>query len=284
MKLITIAINGRTAAAIAEDETHARVFGSATAPRFTDVGEILRGGYLNDLTALRASAGEVVSYGHADLLAPVLEPGAVFCVGLNYRSHILEMGRGLPKAPTIFDKLPRALTAPFADLKIPEAGNKCLDYEGEFCVVIGTGGRNIPVDEALSATAGYSVLNDITMRDFQQRSLQGLAGKSWQSCTPWGPAVVTRDEYADLSSPSLLVTVNGEKRQQAEIGDLVFGVADLVSDLSAIVELRPGDLIATGTPGGVGEAMDPKGYLADGDVVEVSIDGLGSIRSTVVFE
>jgi acylpyruvate hydrolase len=281
MKLITLDLGERTAAAIALSENRARIFGSRETPDFEDVGELLRGGHLDDPGGLGARAGQEISYGEADLAAPILRPGAVFCVGLNYRSHILEMGRPLPPAPTIFDKLPRALTGPSAELIVPKAGAQALDYEGELCVVIGTGGRDIPADAALAHVAGFSVLNDITMRDFQQRSMQWFAGKSWQGLTPWGPALTTPDECADFDDLRLLVTVNGETRQQAALGDLVFGVADLVSDLSTIVELQPGDLIATGTPGGVGEAMTPKGYLTDGDVVEVSITGLGRVRNQI---
>ena len=278
MKLVTLDLGGRTAAAVALSADHARILGTREKPDFADVGEVLRQGLL---PGLHTRPGEEITYRDTELAAPVLEPGAVFCVGLNYRSHIQEMGRPLPPAPTIFDKLPRALTSPHAELVIPKTGAQALDYEGELCVVIGTGGRDISVGDALGHVAGYAVLNDITMRDFQKRSMQWFAGKSWQRSTPWGPALTTIDDCADLDERRLVVTVNGEVRQQGDLGDLLFGVADLVSDLSTIVELAPGDLIATGTPGGVGEAMTPKGYLADGDVVEVSITGLGHLRNQI---
>jgi len=281
VKLITIDLGGRSAAAIAATEGRAWILGDRQDPAFADVGEIIRGGHLEDLGALAWRVGDEVSFAQADLLAPVLEPGAVFCVGLNYRSHILEMDRPLPAAPTIFDKLPRALTHPYAELVIPKAGSNALDYEGELCVVIGKGGRNIPVEDGMAAVAGFAVLNDVTMRDYQQRSMQWFAGKSWQNSTPWGPALVTVDEMGQLGHQELLVSVNGDKRQQGKLGDLVFGVPELVSDLSTFVELYPGDLIATGTPGGVGEAMTPKGYLADGDVVEVSIDAVSTLRNQI---
>jgi acylpyruvate hydrolase len=281
MKLITLQLPAATGAAVVTGDGTARVFGTAAAPTFPDVGAILRAGLLADGPGLEATPGEDVDYTDADLLAPILEPGAVICIGLNYRSHILEMGRELPKSPTIFDKLPRALTPPYAELVIPKAGSARLDYEGELCVVIGSGGRHISKAHALAAVAGYTVLNDISMRDFQQRSMQWFAGKSWQETTPWGPALVTADEYGDFEGKTLTVSVNGTQRQSASIDDLVFGVADLVSDLSEIIELRPGDIIATGTPGGVAEAMDPQAYLLDGDVVEVSITGLGTLRNVI---
>ena len=279
MHLVTLSLPGTTGAALVVSDGRARVFGSVADPAFADVGAIISSGALGD--TLAEQAGEEIDYTDTDLLAPVLHPGAVFCVGLNYRTHILEMGRDLPEAPTIFDKLPRALTAPYADLVVPKIAAEQLDYEGELCVVIGTGGRDIPVEDALSAVAGYSVLNDMTMRDYQTRSMQWLAGKSWQDATPWGPALVTPDELGDFAAQPLRVTVNGELRQEAEVGDLVFGVAELIADLSTIMQLEPGDLIATGTPGGVGHAMDPKGYLGDGDVVEVSIGGVGTLRNTI---
>ncbi|MFJ8025513.1 fumarylacetoacetate hydrolase family protein [Streptomyces sp. NPDC096311] len=281
MRLATLSIGDTTAAAIVLGDGTARVLGSRSNPAFADVGAVIRSGALDGgLDELAAGPGEEISFKDAELLAPVLEPGAVFCVGLNYRSHILEMGRDLPPAPTIFDKLPRALTAPYADVVVPTIASERLDYEGELCVVIGGGGRDIPESEALDAVAGYSVFNDVTMRDYQTRSMQWFAGKSWQDASPWGPTLVTRDDF-EGSDHELTVTVNGDVRQRAETSDLVFDVARLVSDLSTIVELYPGDLIATGTPGGVGEAMNPKGYLQDGDVVEVTITGLGSLRNTV---
>lgn len=280
MQLATISLGAGTAAVIVLEDGTARVPGSRGKPDFTDVGALIRAGALADLDALAARPAEKIRYKTGDLLAPVLTPGAVFCVGLNYRSHILEMGRELPPAPTVFTKLPRALTSPYADLVVPAAASERLDYEGELCMVIGRGGRDIPVSEALDAVAGYSVLNDVTMRDFQTRGVQWFAGKSWQEASPWGPTLVTRDGF-EGSEHHLTVNVNGQQRQQAETSDLVFDVAQLVSDLSAIVELYPGDLIATGTPGGVGEAMSPKGYLKDGDVVEVTITGLGTLRNTV---
>jgi acylpyruvate hydrolase len=157
-----------------------------------------------------------------------------------------------------------------------------VDYEGELAVVIGSGGRDIPVERAWESVAGLTVMNDVSMRDYQRRTLQWFAGKTFEACTPVGPCVVTLDELGDLGDLGdleLRTTVNGELRQQAAVGDLVFDVPALVADLSSIVTLRAGDIIATGTPGGVGDGMEPKRYLADGDVVEVSIERIGSIRN-----
>jgi len=217
--------------------------------------------------------------GSTRFMRPVLEPGAVVCVGLNYRTHILEMGRDLPAHPTYFSKLARALTDPDREIELPDASDR-VDYEGELVAVIGTGGRNIPLSEAWDAVAGLTLMNDVSMRDFQSRTLQWFAGKSWQAATPVGPVVVTLDELEPLGQRELTVRVNGELRQQSTIDDLLFDVPALVADLSRIIELRPGDLIASGTPGGVGDAMDPKRYLADGDVVEVTLREIGTLRNT----
>lgn len=244
--------------------------------RYADVGALLADP--DGLDAARAAerdgAGAPVE--RERLLRPVLEPGAIVCVGLNYRTHILEMGRELPTDPTLFAKLARALTDPFADVELPAASDQ-VDYEAELAIVIGRGGRDVRREDAWDHVAGVTVLNDVTARDFQRRTIQWLAGKTFQSSTPMGPWIVTPDEAGDLSGKAISLTVNGEERQRALLGDLVFDVPALVADLSRIVELAPGDVIATGTPGGVGE---PQGrFLADGDVVEVTIEGIGSIRN-----
>lgn len=213
------------------------------------------------------------------VVRPVIAPAATVCVGVNYRAHIREMGREAPTAPTLFLKLPQALLDPSADVELPGASSQ-VDYEGELVAVIGLGGRRISREDALAHVAGVTLMNDVTMRDFQYRSLQWFAGKSWRASTPVGPEVVTLDELDDLAARELTTAVNGEVRQRATIGDLVFDIPSLIADISEIVELAPGDLIATGTPGGVGHAMDPPTYLQPGDVVEVALDGLEPLRTS----
>lgn len=271
MRLATIQTRNVTRAAVVEDGEAALV------DRYEDVGALLRAGEAGWAEASRAQrSGARQKLGEAALRRPVLAPGAVVCVGLNYRSHILEMGRELPSDPTLFAKLPRALTDPYADVELPATSAK-VDYEAELAVVIGLGGRNVAPSEAWGHIAGFTVLNDVTARDYQRRSPQWFAGKTFQASTPVGPWIVTPDELGDLAGRAIRLSVNGEERQRGELGDLVFDVATLVADLSRIVELLPGDLIATGTPGGVGE---PEGrFLQDGDVVEVEIDGIGGIRN-----
>jgi len=272
MRLGTIATGAATRAVVVEGESVVEVEG------FRDVGELLRAGPAGMEAARRALAeGEASALDRARLVRPVLAPAAIFCVGLNYRTHILEMKRELPAFPTLFAKLPRALTDPYAEIRLPAASEQ-VDYEAELAVVIGTGGRDVAAEDAWDHVAGLTVLNDVTARDFQRRTLQWFAGKTFQASTPMGPWIVTPDEVGDLSRREIVLTVNGEERQRSNLGDLVFDVPSLVADISRIVELEPGDVIATGTPGGVGEASGR--FLQAGDVVEVSIDGIGTIANT----
>ncbi len=275
MRLVTVATDdGATTAAVRENGgVHA--LADEQGRRYPDLGALLRSGAGLDAAAARA---EPIAGGHR-LLRPVLSPAAIVCVGVNFRAHMHEMGRALPAAPTLFAKLPQALADPGADVGLPAASSQ-VDYEGELVAVIGTGGRNIPAADALGFVAGVTLMNDVSMRDFQYRTLQWFAGKSWRASTPVGPELVTLDELGALGERELTTTVNGELRQQATIGDLVFGIPALIADISRIVELEPGDLIATGTPGGVGHAMEPPTYLRPGDVVEVSLDRLGTLRTT----
>jgi acylpyruvate hydrolase len=271
VRLATVRSGEATSAAVAAGD------GFALVPPYADVGALLRDGE-QGLAAAAAAATTTapIAVDEASLLQPVLAPGAIVCVGHNYRAHILEMGRELPEHPTLFAKFARALTAPYAEIELPAATAQ-PDYEAELAFVVGRRGRNVPAAEAWSHIAGLTVLNDVTMRSFQRRTIQWLAGKTWQASTPVGPWLVTPDELPDLDRCEISLRVNGEERQRAALGELVFDLPALVADISRIVELEPGDLIATGTPGGVGHASGR--YLRDGDLVEVSVDGIGTLRN-----
>jgi acylpyruvate hydrolase len=270
-RLLTVASgDGSTAAAVREGDVLSALVDPDGTP-YADVGAVLAAGL--------EGTGTVPLAGEHRVLRPVLVPAAVVCVGVNYAPHVAEMGRETPTSPTLFLKLPAALTDPDSAIEIPPESSQ-PDYEGELVAVIGRGGRRIAHEDALAHLAGVTLMNDVTMRDFQYRSLQWFAGKSWHRSTPVGPEVVTLDELDDLAERELTTTVNGEVRQRGRIGDLVFDIPALVADISQMVELAPGDLIATGTPGGVGHAMKPPHYLAPGDVVEVSLEGLGTLRNT----
>jgi acylpyruvate hydrolase len=215
-------------------------------------------------------------------LAPVVPaPSKVICVGLNYRAHILEMGRDLPEYPTLFAKFPSTLTGPFDDIVAPPE-DEALDWEAELTVVVGAPCRRVTEAEAADVIAGYTVANDISMRSWQFRTKEWLQGKAWDASTPVGPVLVTADEWKP--GPTITATVNGEEMQSATTGDLLFGPEALVAYISTMVTLQPGDLILTGTPGGVGRARNPARYLSAGDVVETAIDGLGTLRNRIVAD
>jgi len=223
-------------------------------------------------------------YRSADVeLAPlVLRPGKIVCVGLNYRTHILEMGRELPEYPTLFAKFADALVGANDDIALPPESD-AMDWEAELVVVIGRPVRRANEEQAAAAIAGFTLMNDVTMRDWQFRTREWLQGKTFEGTTPLGPVLVTPDELTGGVRPSLAMkcTVDGEIVQQADTGDLVFDSVALVRYVSTIGTLRPGDIIATGTPGGVGHARTPPRYLSAGQTVVTEIDGIGVLTNTV---
>lgn len=213
--------------------------------------------------------------------APAVRPAKVICVGLNYRSHIEEMGGALPEFPTLFAKFGDTLAGPYDDLVIPAESSQ-VDWEVELGVVVGRVVRHVDEAEAARCIAGYTVVNDISMRDWQNRTLQWLQGKNFEASTPVGPVLVTADEVGDAGDLTLTCTVDGAVMQSGRTSDLLFGPAALVSYVSRFTTLRPGDLIATGTPSGVGAGRNPKVFLRAGQVVETAIDGIGTMRTTCV--
>lgn len=218
----------------------------------------------------------------ADLDAAV-RPAKVFGVGLNYRSHIEEMGRELPEHPTLFTKFADTLAGPYDDLVVPAVSGE-VDWEVELGLVLGRTARNVTDAEAAACIAGYTVVNDVSMRDWQWRTTQWTAGKNFEATTPVGPFVVTGDEVGDAADLELSCDVDGVTMQRARTSDLLFPAAALVAYISCFTTLRPGDLIATGTPGGVGAARDPQVFLRPGQVVETTVAGLGTCRNRMVEE
>ena len=218
-------------------------------------------------------------------LAPVVpNPSKVFCLGLNYEHHIREMTRELPTHPTLFAKFADALTGPRDPIVLPNTSN-AVDWEGELVIVIGRRVRGASASEAEAAIAGFAVGNDVSMRDWQTRTMQWLQGKTWERASPVGPAVVSPDEVGGPNPDlQLRVTVCEEMMQEARTGDLLFKPVDVVAYISTIVTLNPGDLVFTGTPGGVGAARQPPRFLRPGDVVRTSIEGLGELVNEFVSE
>ncbi|MFP3916750.1 fumarylacetoacetate hydrolase family protein [Lysinibacillus telephonicus] len=212
--------------------------------------------------------------------APVQRPGKIICVGHNYREHILEMGRELPSTPVIFAKFANTILGPEDEIPHYLISDQ-LDYEAEFTFVIGKQARNVSEEEALGYVAGYTITNDVTYRDIQRRTLQWLQGKTVDGSAPMGPYLVTSDELQDPSGLDVVLKVNGEVRQKTNTANLVFDVKKLVSFLSNLMTLEPGDVVLTGTPGGVGVAMNPPSFLKDGDIVRIEIDKIGVLENKV---
>ena len=217
-------------------------------------------------------------------LRPVIpRPGKVICVGLNYLAHVEETRRDLPEYPVLFTKFASTLTGPYEPIPRPPE-SVAIDYEGELVVVVGARARRVPEVRAGDAVAGYAVANDVSMRDYQYKTHQWLQGKAWDRSTPVGPALVTVDEVADVAALTLRTTVNGETVQEASLSLLIFDIPKLVSTISEFATLEPGDLILTGTPGGVGYRREPKLLLDDGDVVAVEVEAVGRIENVVRAE
>jgi len=212
----------------------------------------------------------------------VPDPARVLCIGVNYREHAAEGGREVPTWPEVFVRGGGSVTGPYADLVKPALSDR-YDYEGELGVVIGSGGRYIKADEALEAVAGFVVLNDASARDWQRASTQWTGGKNFDGSMPLGPELVTPDEV-DVTNLQLTTTLNGTVMQSANTSQMIVGVASCVEFLSSFTTLRPGDVIATGTPGGVGFARTPPVWLTPGDVIEVEVSGVGKLRNNVVAE
>lgn len=246
-----------------------------------------------DLGALLATAewperaadegGARVAFADTALAPLVLHPPKIVCVGLNYRSHILEMGRELPAYPTLFAKYSNALLGPTDDLVIPAVSDR-VDWEAELGVVIGAPGRRLSPDAAREVIAGYTVVNDISMRDWQWRTGEWLQGKAFEASTPVGPVLVTPDEVGHAHDLALSCSVDGTVMQASRTSDLLFSPAEIVAYVSQFTSLQPGDLIATGTPGGVGAGRDPQVFLRPGQVVRTTIEGIGSLLNTCVSD
>jgi acylpyruvate hydrolase len=221
--------------------------------------------------------------GSVTLQAPVPRPGKIICVGLNYRDHAAESKMPIPDYPAIFSKYANAIIGPDQPIVIPRVTDQ-VDYEGELAFVIGRRGRYIPPEQALAHVAGYMAFNDVSARDFQMRTSQWTIGKAFDGFAPTGPALVTADEIPDPHDLDLRVTIGGELLQSSNTRNLVFTVPDLVAQLSQVMTLEPGDIVATGTPAGVGFARTPPRFLRPGDLVEVEISGIGILRNPVVAE
>jgi 2-keto-4-pentenoate hydratase/2-oxohepta-3-ene-1,7-dioic acid hydratase in catechol pathway len=230
-----------------------------------------------------SGASARVALKEVKLEAPILRPPKILAVGLNYKDHIAETGSKTPEVPMIFNKQSTAVNSPNGDIHLPRASEQ-LDYEGELAVVIGRYCRHVPKQRAREVIVGYSIANDASVRDWQRRVPTFTMGKSWDTHCPLGPCIVTADEVGDPHALDLKTWVNGELRQHSNTSQLLFNCFDLVEHLSTAFTLEPGDIISTGTPGGVAVAMKPPKWLRAGDVVKVAIEKLGEIENRIIAE
>lgn len=232
------------------------------------------------LAALGPGAAPLANGATGRPAAP-LRPGKVVAIGLNYMDHIREAGMQPPERPLVFAKFPSSVVGPEDDVVIDAALTERVDWEVELAAVIGRTMRDVPAADALDHVFGYTVANDVSARDVQFADGQWVRAKSFDTFCPIGPEVVTPDELGDPQALRLTTKVNGELVQDSTTAEMVFGVAELLAFCSRSFTLEPGDLVLTGTPWGCGEFMDPKRSLADGDVVECAVEGIGSLRNTV---
>lgn len=234
------------------------------------------------ITAARTLAISNSSHAVDDLTLgpPIVDPDKIICMGLNYRDHAEEAGLPIPKVPLLFAKFRNALTGPASPIVLPGVSQE-VDYEAELAVVIGRRCKDVRAADALNTVAGYMALNDVSARDIQMRTSQWLSGKTLDTFAPCGPALVI-DEIDDPQALSVSTRVNGETLQQGNTRDMIFSVVQAIEYISGLMTLEPGDIIATGTPAGVGFKRTPPIYLHAGDVVEVEVEGVGLLRNPVV--
>jgi acylpyruvate hydrolase len=248
---------------------------------FSDVGALLAGGDAA-MRAATSADGPRHAYASVDLAPVIPHPPKSICVGQNYMAHIAEMGSQPPDYPTLFAKYTRALIGPRDDIVLPKVSDN-VDWEVELAIVIGKEARHVSGDAAMDAVAGWTILNDVSVRDFQRRTAQFLQGKTFEKSTPVGPALVTRDEV-DATNLRLVTEVDGKVVQDSSTSDLLFKPVDIIAYISQIITLEPGDIIATGTPSGVGAGRKPPVWLQPGQTMVTRVEGLGELVNRCVKE
>lgn len=272
MRLASVSANGRHHAARLEDDHYVLL-------PHDDVGALVAH---DDWRARAAAPGRRQPVESVRLRPVVPAPPKIICMGRNYEAHATETGHRVPDHPVLFAKHTSSLTGPYDTIPMPRASTQ-LDWEAELCVVIGRKGRDIARSEALDHVAGYTVGNDFSVRDWQNRTGQWHAGKAWDGLTPLGPHLVTDDELpAGAAGLEVVCEVDGETMQEASTDQFIFGVADLIADISVFTCLVPGDVLFTGTPAGVGNAREPKVFLRPGQTVVTRIEAVGTLSNTVV--
>ena len=280
MRLVSFMANGHPRAALLRDDGCVYdIWGDASrGARAADhtLEAILEGGLIDELHPLDGDDGVPVE--GLELLPPLTRPGKILCIGLNYRAHAEEQGAEPPETPTFFAKFQNALTPPGATVRLPRWSEK-VDYEAEVAFVIGDRCKDVSEGEAMRHVAGYTLLNDLSARDYQFKTPQWMPGKTFDGAAPCGPALVTPDEAGPHDGIEIELTLNGELMQKSSTADLVHSVPALVAYLSKLMTLEPGDVVSTGTPAGVGSLREPKVWLKPGDEVVVRSPQLGVLET-----
>ena len=283
MRLVTFQRHAYTEPGVLIEEDIVSLRGAG----FEDIGSVVAGGP-DALDRVQRwlrypPPGDVVRASQAQLRAPLVRPPKVICVGLNYGAHARESKMEIPDVPTIFCKFPTAIIGSGEAIILPKSSSK-PDYEAELAFVIGRRGRHVPADRWREYVFGYANFNDVSARDYQMRTSQWMIGKTFDTFAPMGPALVTADEVPDPHTLRISTTINGEVLQDSNTSDLIFKIPDLVAYLSSVFTLEPGDVVATGTPSGVGFARKPPRWLVPGDEVVIRVEGLGELRNPVRAE
>ncbi|KGP91429.1 hypothetical protein N780_19610 [Pontibacillus chungwhensis BH030062] len=281
MKFVTFELNGSDTWGVEVDQ---RVhFSSEWTERYLSLLEFIRSGVRIDREEV--SGWESVGYEDVQVKAPFLPPKNIICVGKNYKEHALEMTQqdpgSIPEDPILFTKPATSVVGSGEVVEVHEKLTSQLDYEGELAVIIGKEGRDLTQEEAEDYIFGYSIVNDVTARDLQKRHKQFFKGKSLDTSAPFGPAIVPAADIDDPQYLSIKTYINEEIRQDGNTTDMIFSIAELIAIISAGMTLEPGDVIATGTPSGVGKGMNPPQYLKSGDTMTISIEGIGTLENQV---
>jgi 2-keto-4-pentenoate hydratase/2-oxohepta-3-ene-1,7-dioic acid hydratase in catechol pathway len=280
MRFVSFEIAGQQSYGLWKDEGHWIQVPQAFQVEYPDLKSVIAANKLDECEALIRQSGKAVTASQAHLLPVIPNPGKIFCIGLNYKSHVAETKRADSEYPAIFTRFADSLTAHNAPLPRPKETQR-FDFEGELAVIIGKGGRNITQAQAFDHIAGYACFNDGTARDWQRHTHQWIPGKNFPLTGPLGPFMATSKDIPDVNKLTLESRLNGEVMQHSSVADLIYTLPVIIEYLSGFTNLSPGDVIATGTPGGVGDRREPPVYMKAGDVIEVEITGLGTLRNVV---
>jgi 2-keto-4-pentenoate hydratase/2-oxohepta-3-ene-1,7-dioic acid hydratase in catechol pathway len=280
MKLVSYELQGKPSFGVVEGDNIIDI--GLSHPELGSLKQAIAAGKLEAVKAIASSspAASRIPLGEVRLLPVIPDPAKILCIGINYLSHVKETGREIPKYPMIFTRFADSQTAHGAPIIRPTASHK-LDFEGELAVVISRTARHVKAADAMDYVAGYSCYNDGSVRDWQKHTIQFIPGKNFPATGGFGPWLVTPDEVGDPSTLDLVTRLNGEIVQQANTSDLIFPVQVLIEYCSTFTELQPGDVIITGTTGGVGAFREPPLWMKPGDVVEVEISKIGTLKNPI---